>query len=98
MEKKNSQRRDRHKNRKSVPYGDAVRFGLIAGIVTFLVSAVATEGSKLSEEGFAVVLRMGMPALYGGIAFVVATLVAFILNWVVSRKELDSEIDGPVLH
>ena len=97
MEKKNSQRRDRHKGKKSVPYGDAVRFGLIAGIVAFLVSAVATEGRKLSEEGFAVVLRLGMPALYGGVAFVVATVMAFLLNWVVSRKELDPEIDGPVL-
>lgn len=98
MEKKTSQRRDRHKSKKSVPYGDAVRFGLIAGIVAFVVSAVVTEGSKFSEEGFAIVLRLGMPALYGGVAFVAATVTAFILNWVVSRKDLEAEIDGPVLH
>jgi hypothetical protein len=54
-------------------------------------------GSRFATEGPAAVAHLGPPALYGAVAFVAATLMAFVLNWVVSRKDVE-EPDGPVLH
>ncbi len=98
MEKQSSRRPDRHAGRKSVPYKDAVRFGLIAALVTLVVSSVVTQGSRFAAEGFAAVAHLGLPVLFAGIAFVAATAVAMLLNWVVHSKEAEESVDGPVLH
>ncbi|MGO1398526.1 MAG: hypothetical protein ACTHVY_07430 [Brevibacterium yomogidense] len=97
MEKQKTRRPDRHAGRKSVPYKDAVRFGLIAALVTFVVSSVVTQGSRFSQEGFAAIAHLGLPALLAGVAFVAATAVAMLLNWVVSRKDVEPTVDKPVL-
>lgn len=100
MEQQNQSRADpssQSRARKSVPYRHAVIFGLIAGLVAFVVSGVVTVGSRFATEGPAAVAHLGMPALYGAVAFVAATLMAFVLNWVVSRKDVEQP-DGPVLH
>lgn len=97
MEKQKTRRPDRHAGKKSVPYKDAIRFGLIAAIVTFVVSSVITQGSRFSEEGLATIAHLGLPALFAGVAFVSATAVAMLLNWVVSRKDAEPTVDKPVL-
>lgn len=79
-------------------YRDAVRFGLIAALVTLVVSSVVTQGSRFAEEGFAAIAHLGLPALFAGVAFVAATAVAMLLNWVVSRKDAETSVDEPVLH
>ena len=83
--------------RKSVPYRDALVFGLIAGLVTFVVAAASTVGSRFATEGPSAVVHLGPSALYGGVALVAATVMAALLNWVVSRKDVEQP-DGPVLH
>lgn len=78
-------------------YRDAVRFGLIAALVTLVVSSVVTQGSRFAEEGFSAIAHLGLPALFAGVAFVAATAVAMLLNWVVSRKDVEPPVDRPVL-
>lgn len=98
MEHQNAQQSDRPRRRKSVPYSDAIRFGLIAGVVTFLVVAITTQGSSFATEGLSAVSGLGQSAIYGGIAFAVATLLAIVMNMIAGRSYVDDEITEPVLH
>ncbi|WP_029088536.1 hypothetical protein [Brevibacterium album] len=88
---------DRHAGRKSVPYSDALKAGMWVAIIVFVLSAIMTRGRQFAEQGLSAVLELGLPLLYAAIAFIAFSGIALLMNWVVSRKDSQESIDGPVL-
>lgn len=75
---------------KAVSYKDTYTFGIITGLIVFVLTMIFTRGWQSFE-------RFGLVLLYTAITAIVVTGLAALMNYIVSKDKTVHDPDSPVM-
>lgn len=78
------------KSTSTVSYKDALKAGLICGVAVLILAIVVTRAWQDTTA-------FGYAFIYAGIAFVLVSLFACILNWVMRNDTQNDDQTYPIL-
>lgn len=78
------------KSTSTVSYKDALKVGLVCGVAVLVLAIIVTRAWQDATA-------FGYAFIYAGVAFVVVSLVACILNWVMRNDTQNDDQTYPVL-
>ena len=78
------------KSTSTVSYKDAVKVGLVCGVAVLVLAIIVTRAWQDPAA-------LGYAFIYAGVAFVLVTIVACILNWVMRNDTQNDDQTYPIL-
>ena len=78
------------KSSSTVSYKDALKVGLVCGVAVLILSMIVTRAWQDSGA-------FGFSLIYAGVAFVLVTALASVLNWGMRNDTQNDDQSYPVL-